>query len=127
MGLLSIFGFTNQIDKSEKYDLIIFEGSDWCVNCIRLERNILRDTAFIQYLNQKNIKLLKIDFPQRKKLSSEQQSYNEQIAGKYNFEGIFPTIIIARSDTLRFEKMSYQHQSVQEIEAVILQKLERIQ
>ena len=47
------------------------------------------------------------------------------MAGKYNFEGIFPTIIIARSDTLRFEKISYQNQSIKEIEAVILQKLEK--
>jgi thiamine biosynthesis lipoprotein len=127
LGLFSIFGFTDQIEISEKYDLIIFEGSDWCVNCIRLERNILSDTAFIKYLDHKKIRLLKIDFPQRKKLSREQKSYNEQIAGKYNFEGIFPTIIIARSDTLRFEKISYQNQSVQEIVAVISQKLEKIQ
>ena len=125
--LLLIFGFTMQIEGSEKYHLIVFEGSDWCVNCIRLERNILSDTAFNKYLEQKSIKLIKIDFPQRKKMSEDQTLKNRQIAEKYNFEGVFPTIIISRSDTVVFDKIVYQNQSIEELEAVIQHKLKTLQ
>jgi thioredoxin-related protein len=125
--LLLNFGFISQIEVSERYHLIIFEGSDWCANCIRLEKNILNDTSFLQYLKYKNIKLMKIDFPQRKKLSNEQKLNNEQIAGKYDFKWVFPTVIISRSDTLFFEKIYYQNQSVKEIEAVIQHKLQILQ
>jgi hypothetical protein len=125
--LFRSFGFTNQIEVSEKYHLIIFEGSDWCANCIRLERNILKDTTFIKYLNHKNIKLVKVDFPQRKQLSKEQKFNNAQIAEKYNFEGVYPTIIISRTDTLFFEKIYYLNQSAEEIKAVIQHKLQILQ
>lgn len=122
--LLLNSGFTNQTEVSDKYCLIIFEGSDWCANCIRLEKNILNDSAFIQYLNHETIKLIRIDFPQRKKLSNEQKLNNEQTARKYNFEGVFPTIVISRSDTLFFDKIYYQNQSVEEIKAVLQYKLQ---
>lgn len=87
----------------------------------------MNDTTFIEYLNDKNIKLIKIDFPQRKKLSKEQKLYNKQIAEKYNFEGVFPTIIISRSDTLFFDKIDFQNQSVEEIIAVMQHKLQILQ
>jgi thioredoxin-related protein len=124
--LFLTFGFTNQINPSERYNLIIFEGSDWCVNCIRLEKKILNDVSFNEYLIQKNIKLIKIDFPQRKKITEGQQLNNRQFAEKYNFEGVFPTIIISRSDTLFFDKIYYQNQSVEEIRAVLEVKLHQL-
>lgn len=125
--LLLSFGFANQIELSEKYNLIVFEGSDWCANCIRLQKNILNDTAFTNYLIHIHIKLIKVDFPQNKKLTKEQKFNNAQIAEKYNFEGAFPTIIISRTDTLFFEKIYYLNQSVEEIKAVIQHKLQMLQ
>jgi thiamine biosynthesis lipoprotein len=120
-------GFKDQNAVPERYNLIVFEGSDWCVNCIRLERKILNDTSFIGYLDHENIRLIKVDFPQRKKVSEEQKSANEQIAEKYGFEGVFPTILLSRSDTMIFEKIYYQNQSVEEIKAVIQHKLQILQ
>jgi thioredoxin-related protein len=125
--LLLLSSFTSQTDVPKRYHLLIFEGSDWCPNCIRLEKNILTDNVFIRYLDRKNIELIKIDFPQQRKLSAEQKLNNEQTAEKYNFEGIFPTIIISRSDTLLFEKIYYQNQSVEEIKALIERKLQFLQ
>jgi thiol-disulfide isomerase/thioredoxin len=123
---ISNAGYINQAEPEKKYRLIIFEGSDWCPNCIRLHRNIVMNPSFIQYLEQKNIELIKIDFPQRKKLSAEQKLFNEQTAKKYHFEGVFPTIVISRSDTLSFDKIYYPNQSVDEIKLVIRNKMERL-
>jgi thioredoxin-related protein len=125
--LLLVFAFTGRIEESKKYNLIVFEGSDWCANCIRFEKNILDDSTFIQYLIQNNIHLLKIDFPQRKKISQEQKLTSEQMATKYNFDGSFPTIILTRSDTLFYEKIQYQNQSVDAIKAVIQHNLQVLQ
>jgi thioredoxin-related protein len=127
ISVLLKFGFINQIEVSEKYSLIIFEGSDWCPGCIRLEKNILNDSAFIQYLNHNDIELVKIDFPQQKKISKAQKLHNQQIAEKYNFEGVFPTIIISRSDTLFYDKIFYRNESIEEIESVIGHKLQMLQ
>ncbi len=124
--LLIYFGFSEQVEASEKYWLIVFEGSDWCPNCIRLERRVLNDTLFTDYLNSKNIDLLRVDFPQKKRLSEEQKSENEQLAIKYGFDGIFPTIIISRTDSKVFDKIYYQNQSAGDLKAVIDNKLQML-
>ena len=98
-------------DHQPKIKLIVFEGSDWCANCRRLESKILHDTLFLNYLEKQNIKVERIDFPQRKKITKDQIVYNEALAKKYNFQGVFPTVIIARMDTLLYETISYENQS----------------
>ena len=59
-------------DKAEKspsqLKLLIFSGSDWCLPCIRFERKVLQDTAFIAF-GDKYLLIEKADFPQHKKLS----------------------------------------------------------
>ncbi len=54
--------------KENKCILMVFSGSDWCTNCIRLEKNILQDTIFRNFI-QSNLLYMNIDFPQRKKQS----------------------------------------------------------
>jgi thioredoxin-related protein len=107
--------------------LIIFEGSDWCVNCRRLEKNILNDASFQNFLKKNAIEVEKIDFPQRKKLSKEQEEYNNAIADKYAFAGIYPTIILSKRQILIFEKIDYSNQSVKEMIEQIEQKIKRLQ
>jgi thioredoxin-related protein len=61
--------------------LLSFSGSDWCIPCMRLEKELFTDSAFIQYANQ-SLVLLKADFPSKKKntLSPEQIQHNEALA-----------------------------------------------
>jgi thioredoxin-related protein len=106
--------------------LIIFEGSDWCVNCRRLEKNILNDASFQDFLKKNTIEVEKIDFPQRKKLSKEQEKYNNAVADKYAFDGTYPTIILTNTNTLIFEKLNYSNQSVKEIIEQIEQKIKKL-
>ena len=79
--------------KENKCILMVFSGSDWCANCIRLEKNILQDTIFRNFI-QSNLLYLNIDFPQRKKQSDLLKKQNEELAELYNPNGTFPAILL---------------------------------
>ena len=80
---------------SGKWILINFSGSDWCIPCIRMEKEIFKATSFSEYAS-KNLVLVKADFPRLKKnkLSPEQAALNEELAGVYNPHGKFPFTIL---------------------------------
>ena len=121
--LLFAANFTNPEEKPEKKHLtmIVFQGSDWCANCIRFDKKVLHDESFKTYIDQNNIDLMLVDFPQKKKISKQQQSLNDSIAQRFNFDGSFPTIIITRTDTLLYQEINYINQSPEEM----IQQLEQ--
>ena len=75
--------------------LMIFEGSDWCAPCIRLEKEILSTEEFIKYAEDHYV-LLKVDFPRKKAhaLPTDQQEKNNKLAEQYNSQGYFPMVIL---------------------------------
>ncbi len=75
--------------------LMLFQGSDWCSVCMRLEKEILSTDEFMTKAGEEYV-LLKVDFPRRKAnaLSKEQQNKNNQLAEKYNQKGYFPLVLI---------------------------------
>ena len=75
--------------------LLVFEGSDWCAPCIKLEKEILTTPEFEDYASS-NFVLVKADFPRRRAnaLSPEVQEQNNQLAEKYNRKGVFPLLIV---------------------------------
>ena len=127
LSLVFIFSGFKTLHNSEiTYQLIVFEGSDWCSNCRRLEKEILAKDDFMQFLNQHNIEIQRIDFPQRKKLSEEEKKYNASMAEKYAFSGVYPTLFLSRADTFKYEKVAYINQSVDEFTSQIAQKIEQL-
>lgn len=101
------------------FRLIVFEGSDWCSRCLRLEKEILNDSLFLNQMQSGSIKIERIDFPQRKKLSDTTRLFNTTIAEKYAFDGSFPTIILARTDSFSYRKINYTNQSITQFLAEI--------
>lgn len=97
------------LDPKPQYKLVVFQGSDWCSNCIKLENNILSDSDFIQYLEKNNITLDRIDFPRWIKQSKEVIEKNNAIAEQYDFDGNFPTIILTTKESERFFKISQEN------------------
>ena len=73
--------------------LLIFSGSDWCLPCIRFEREVLQDSSFIVF-SDKHLVIEKADFPQHRKLAEEQVRHNEALAEKYNPQGYFPHVLL---------------------------------
>jgi len=81
--------------KEHKFILLNFSGSDWCVPCINLRRELFDDPAFKEF-SDSNLVLLNADFPRLKKnqLSKEQQKKNDHLADKYNPQGSFPYTLL---------------------------------
>lgn len=124
---VSFFSITTRTDFKEEYRLIIFEGSDWCLNCRRLEKRIISDSVFINFLKSNKIVLERIDFPQRKKLSHQQVQYNEEIAKRYGFRGVFPTLVLSKSDTLKYKRIFYNKESdVDSMKEIVLGALNEL-
>jgi thioredoxin-related protein len=88
--------------------LLIFSGSDWCLPCERLNREIMSDSLFKNFASQRLI-LIEADFPQRTKLSKEQTAWNEKLAEEYNPEGIFPYLLLLKPDKTVITSLEYVH------------------
>lgn len=86
---------TVEAAKTHKLILINFSGSDWCGPCIRERKEILETPVFESFA-EKQLILVRADFPRQKKnqLSKEQTKLNEALADKYNPEGKFPFTLL---------------------------------
>ena len=93
ISMFFIFQSSNLVGQTNQ--LIIFTGSDWCLPCMRLDKNILNDSLFIQFTTHA-ITFVHADFPQKKKLSADEISRNEKLAALYNTKGIFPFIVVVK-------------------------------
>lgn len=79
--------------------LLVFSGSDWCIPCMKLEKEIWDSEAFKKD-SEEHFVLLRADFPKRKanKLTEEQQEKNDALAEKYNKQGLFPMVVVLDKD-----------------------------
>ncbi len=84
--------------KEHKNILLNFSGSDWCVPCIRMHKNIFDSETFVNFSNT-TLVLYNADFPRSKKnqLAKEIEKQNNALAEKYNKEGHFPYTVLLDS------------------------------
>ncbi|RYY66585.1 MAG: thioredoxin family protein [Chitinophagaceae bacterium] len=84
-----------QARTSHRQVLLRFSGSDWCIPCIRMEKELFSNADFHHYADS-NLVLLAADFPRLKKhrLSPELQAENDRLAERYNPQGSFPLILL---------------------------------
>ena len=92
--------------------ILVFQGSDWCAPCIKLDREIWATSIFKNYASE-NYVMLQADFPRKKKnaLSKEQTQANALLAEKYNQRGIFPLVVLLDSDGKELGQTSYKRLS----------------
>jgi protein disulfide-isomerase len=83
--------------KGNKLILMDFTGSDWCGWCIKLKKEVFDTKDFTEYA-KKNLVLVEVDFPSKKKLSDEQKKANEELKNKFSASRGFPTIVVTDSD-----------------------------
>lgn len=95
--------------------VLVFQGSDWCAPCIKLEREIWSSEEFINYSKEHYV-LLKADFPKKKgnALSAEQQAKNNALAEKYNQQGYFPLVVILDHNGKVLGSIGYKKNSPKE-------------
>ena len=92
--------------------VLVFQGSDWCAPCIKLENEIWSTQEFKDYAADHFV-MLKADFPRKRanKLPDTQQEKNNQLAEKYNSQGFFPFVVVMDNNgkvlgTAGYEKIS---------------------
>jgi thioredoxin-related protein len=96
-------------NSEDKPILLVFQGSDWCAPCIKLDREVWSQPEFTAYAKSHWV-LLKADFPRRSKnaLSPEQAKANASLAERYNKNGIFPFVVVLDKDGRVLGETSYQ-------------------
>ncbi|RYZ00375.1 MAG: thioredoxin family protein [Chitinophagaceae bacterium] len=84
-----------QAAAEHKQVLLRFSGSDWCIPCIRMEKEVFHDSVFLRFA-QAHLLLLNADFPRQKKhqLPPAQQAANDALAERYNAAGAFPLLVL---------------------------------
>jgi thiamine biosynthesis lipoprotein len=97
--------------KSEnKPVFLIFSGSDWCMPCIKFEKEVLSDPEFIAFA-EANLVMLTADFPQRKKQDKDLVKQNETLAEIYNPQGYFPHLLLINANGDVLNTFDYHNQS----------------
>ncbi|MFV1450869.1 thioredoxin family protein [Maribacter sp. HS] len=123
-GLGSSFAQDWQTDFTEAKELaktrnlpivLVFQGSDWCAPCIKLDRSVWSTDEFKKYAIDHYI-MLQADFPRRKKnaLPVVQLNKNKVLAEKYNRQGIFPFVVVMNADGKVYGETSYKKLSPKE-------------
>ena len=85
--------------EENKTIVLVFQGSDWCAPCIKLDKEIWSTDEFKAFAKD-NFVMLKADFPRKKKnaLTTEQQEKNNKLAETYNTKGFFPFVVVLDKD-----------------------------
>ena len=85
--------------QENKLILLNFSGSDWCIPCIKMHKEIFDSEPFNELAASKLI-LVNADFPRAKKNKpgKELQEANDKLAEKYNIKGIFPLTLLLDSN-----------------------------
>lgn len=84
-----------QASTHSKPILLVFQGSDWCAPCRKMDKRIFTTDIFLNHA-QKNYILLKADFPRKSKnqLSTQQKQANQALAERYNKQAYFPFVVL---------------------------------
>jgi thioredoxin-related protein len=85
--------------------LMLFTGSDWCPWCIKWDKEVFSKTEFQDYA-KKNLVLLMVDFPDKKKLPKAQQRANDALLDKFKIAE-YPTVVMLDSNGKKTTQFNY--------------------
>lgn len=95
--------------KENKPIILVFQGSDWCAPCIKLDHEVWSTEIFKRYAAEHYV-MLQADFPRKKKntLSKEQTQANAKLFEMYNKNGVFPFVVILNNTGKVLGETSYK-------------------
>lgn len=99
----------NTASTEDKPIILVFQGSDWCAPCIKLDRQVWSTTAFKEYASEHYV-MLQADFPRKREnsLSETQAKANAKLAETYNKNGIFPFVVVLDANGNVLGKTGYK-------------------
>ena len=82
-------------NKEKKLILLNFSGSDWCIPCIKMQKEYFENADF-KSMADSQLVIVRADFPRKKKNmpSPEMVKRNEQLAERFNQNGSFPLTLL---------------------------------
>jgi thioredoxin-related protein len=92
--------------KDNKDLLMDFTGSDWCMWCIRLKKEVFEQDVFKKEAS-KNFVFVELDFPRSKKQSDAIKQQNADLSAKFGIEG-YPSVFLADSKGQPYARTGYQ-------------------
>ena len=101
--------------EEDRVIILVFQGSDWCAPCMKLDKAIWSSQAFQSYAKDHFV-MLQADFPRKKanQLPEEQQVHNGQLAEIYNQQGYFPLVVILDKEGTVMGKTGFRNLSVED-------------
>ena len=95
--------------KESRKIIMVFQGSDWCAPCIKLNTEIWNSEEFKAYAKNHFV-MLKVDFPRKKAnaLDPAQQEKNNQLAEDYNKKGFFPFVVVLNAQGNKLGETGYK-------------------
>ncbi|WP_075341334.1 thioredoxin family protein [Tenacibaculum agarivorans] len=99
-----------KIAKSENKNIVlVFQGGDWCIPCMKLDKEVWNTETFKTSAKEDFVMLL-ANFPRKNKnkLSAQQQEANAKLFERYNQEGFFPLVVIMNSEGKVLGKTGYK-------------------
>lgn len=101
--------------RDHKPIILVFQGSDWCAPCIKLDREVWSTETFKKYAREHFV-MLRADFPRKSKnaLPKVQQEANAKLAEAYNKNGVFPLVVVLDEKGNVLGKTSYKKLSPDE-------------
>ena len=81
--------------RDHKLVLLKFSGSDWCLPCIRMEKEVFGTDSFSHFASD-NLVMVNADFPRlsKNKLDKSVLKQNEVLAERYDKAGHFPLTLL---------------------------------
>jgi len=92
-------------DENKKI-LADFTGSDWCGWCIKLKKEVFDKPEFQEYA-KKNLVMLEVDFPNKKKLPAKEKAQNDKLSVEFKVNG-YPTILLMDATGKEVGRTGYQ-------------------
>lgn len=104
-----------EASKKNQPILLVFQGSDWCAPCIKLDKEIWSTETFKTY-SKDHFVMLQADFPRKPKnaLPAAQQEANNKLAETYNKNGYFPFVVVLDKTGKVLGQAGYEKTSPQE-------------
>jgi protein disulfide-isomerase len=92
--------------KEKKVILADFTGTDWCGWCIKLKEEVFSKPEFKEWAD-KNVVLLEVDFPRKKKQSAELKKQNQDLSEQFGIQG-YPTIMFLDAKGKKLGTLGYE-------------------
>jgi thiol-disulfide isomerase/thioredoxin len=107
-GLTDLAAAQAQAKATNRPIVAVFSGSDWCAPCVKYEREVFAQPAFVAYAKDRLV-LAHFDYPQKpqNQPSPAQLKRNEAAKAQLNREGEFPLAVVVAPDGKILGKIGY--------------------